>query len=131
MNCWKCGVVLYDIPRKLSFRAICETCSAWLHCCRNCTNFKPGLPNNCAVPGTKYIADREASNFCEDFQILGKVTAPAKDKREVENRLFGNISPNASALENQAVDESASGSPPSKKSAFDALFGDSEEKGKS
>jgi hypothetical protein len=79
MNCWKCGAKLEESSLgKISFRAICEKCHSWLHCCKNCVNYKPGLPNDCYIPGTEFISDREASNFCEEFKILG-VFAGIKD----------------------------------------------------
>lgn len=93
MKCWHCGKEQNDPPNgKLSFRATCEKCHSWLHCCRNCQNYKPGLPNDCKIPGTEYIADREAANFCEEFLLLGQGPAPKADAREVENRLFGDSS---------------------------------------
>lgn len=89
MKCWKCGTDLADPPsNKLSFRAICDKCSSWLHCCKNCKNYKPGAPNDCAVPGTEYIADREKSNFCEEFQLLGIAQDKKSDIDEISKRLF-------------------------------------------
>lgn len=95
MKCWKCGAEQQDTPgstpgAKLSFRETCIKCHSWLHCCKNCKNYKPGRPNDCAIPGTELIADREASNFCEDFQLLGQAPSPKKDPKEIEKRLFGN-----------------------------------------
>lgn len=90
MNCWKCGAALENPPNnKVPFRATCDACAAWLHCCKNCKNYKPGLPNDCAVPGTDYIADREACNFCEEYVLLG--TAPTKkgSAKDAARRLFG------------------------------------------
>ncbi|WP_154017857.1 hypothetical protein [Candidatus Protochlamydia phocaeensis] len=79
MYCWHCGASLSDpLYGKLSFREVCDKCGSSLHCCRNCKNYRPGLPNDCAVPGTDYIADREANNFCEDFTLLGQPPAPPK-----------------------------------------------------
>jgi len=90
MKCWHCGTTVEDPPRgKLSFRAICEECSTWLHCCRNCKNYKPGLPNDCAVPGTEPIADREACNFCDEFQVLGAGPKQTANPKDVDRRLFG------------------------------------------
>lgn len=90
MKCWKCGIDLPNPPEgKLPFRATCDKCISWLHCCKNCRNYKPGLPNDCAVPGTEYIADREASNFCEEFQLLGAPPAKTKDPKDVARKLFG------------------------------------------
>lgn len=76
--------------RKLPFRAACEECLAWLHCCKNCKNYQPGLPNDCKVPGTEYIADREAVNFCEEFELLGKAPPKKGQAEDAARRLFGN-----------------------------------------
>lgn len=85
MYCWSCGALLSDLSYgKISFRALCEKCQAGLHCCQNCKHYKPGLPNDCAVPGTEYIADRQANNFCEDFLLLGK--PPAKPNSNAKRR---------------------------------------------
>lgn len=76
MKCWKCGSLLDDKDRKLSFRAVCAHCHVSLHCCKNCKNYAPGSPNDCSVPGTEYIRDREANNFCEEFELLGQYSSP-------------------------------------------------------
>lgn len=97
MKCWKCGASQDDPPwGKLPFRATCDKCYASLHCCRNCVYYKPGLPNDCAVPGTDFIADREATNFCEDFKLLGKGPGPKSDPNAAAKRLFGDSEDNPS-----------------------------------
>lgn len=80
MYCWNCGKQL-PVPQfnKISFRATCDFCDAALHCCKNCKYYKPGLPNDCAVPGTDFIPDRTANNFCEEFSLLGKAPPPKDD----------------------------------------------------
>ena len=75
MKCWNCGATLDEPRDKLSFRAVCDACLANLHCCKNCKFYKPGLSNDCMVPGTDYIADRSKSNFCEEFSAVGKYIA--------------------------------------------------------
>jgi len=111
MLCWKCGKEQEDAPSgRLAFRAICEACSAWLHCCCNCQNYKPGLPNDCASPGTEHIADREACNFCEEFQLLGKGPIKKGDPKKAAYRLFGKE-------EKRSEDRSS-------KDRFDSLFKD-------
>lgn len=76
MKCWHCGTDLPDPPMgKLSFREACDKCNAALHCCKNCRYYKPGLPNDCVVPGTEWVANREAINFCEDFKLLDKASS--------------------------------------------------------
>lgn len=73
MKCWSCGHELSEpLGGQIGFRETCERCGAALHCCLNCKYFKRGLPNDCAVPGTEYIADWSASNLCDEFKLLGQ-----------------------------------------------------------
>ncbi|MBX7065766.1 MAG: hypothetical protein K1X28_00905 [Parachlamydiales bacterium] len=53
---------------KIGFRDTCPSCGIDLHTCTGCRYYSPGKPNDCLVPGTEYIRDREAPNFCEDFK---------------------------------------------------------------
>lgn len=87
MNCWKCGKSLLDT--KITFRASCEACLSDLHCCKNCKFYKPGQPNDCMVPGTEYIADREKSNLCEEFSPLGKFSSPPN--KDVAKKRFDDL----------------------------------------
>lgn len=90
MNCWKCGAHLPEFPwGKVPFRAACEACDADLHCCRNCVFYKPGLPNDCAVPGTEFVPDREKSNLCDEFKILGQGPKQKEDYKKRFDSLFG------------------------------------------
>lgn len=94
MKCWSCGKNLEEFAEgKIPFRATCDHCTAWLHCCKNCKNYKPGLPNDCMVPGTDYIADRTASNFCEDFSLLGKGPSPNAKKGDLKSRFDSLFNP--------------------------------------
>ena len=52
---------------KIGFRAVCIHCDADLHVCANCKYYCPGKPNDCLVPGTDYVKDRERANLCEEF----------------------------------------------------------------
>jgi hypothetical protein len=81
MHCWNCGKVLEDpLLNKLSFRATCDHCQAWLHSCLNCKYHRPHLSNQCLIPGTEPISDRSANNFCEEFLVLGKASEKKDDK---------------------------------------------------
>ena len=72
MKCWKCDFDMEDPSLgKLPFRSTCDKCGSWLHCCKNCKYYTPGLPNDCYIPGTDFVADREGCNFCEEFKLLG------------------------------------------------------------
>ncbi len=68
IECWKCLKPVSDIPIKIGFRATCPHCDSDQHVCKNCRYYSPGKPNDCLVPGTEYIRDREANNFCEDYK---------------------------------------------------------------
>jgi hypothetical protein len=74
---------------KLTFRAVCDKCGAALHCCRNCIYYQPGLPNDCRVPNTDFIADRTATNFCEEFSLKGKPPQKGADVNAIKKKLFG------------------------------------------
>lgn len=87
--CWSCGKELDDLPKRISTREICPSCHAYLHCCKNCTNYQPGLPNDCKVPGTDPIADREARNLCDEFVLLGQAPQKTADPKDMLKKLFG------------------------------------------
>lgn len=90
MKCWSCGAELDDPPLgKLPFREVCDKCGAYLHCCVNCRHYKPGLPNDCKVPGTEPISDRERFNLCEEFSLLGAAPKKGPSVDAVKKRLFG------------------------------------------
>lgn len=108
IHCWNCGTELH-LSEKISFRATCDKCHFYLHCCKNCRHYKVGQPNDCLIPGTEPISDRTASNYCEDFSLLGKAPDKRHEPKEAEKRLFG---------------ESSSEEPKSPKSKFDSLFKD-------
>lgn len=86
MICWKCKKEL-EPEMKLTFRAVCPHCDRDLHVCVNCRFYAPGKPNDCAVPGTDFIRDREAVNFCEEFRVKGNQDPPSNGKNKF-NSLF-------------------------------------------
>lgn len=50
----------------------------------------PGKPNDCLVPGTEFIADREAMNFCEEFALAPLlVQTDAEAARKKARKLLG------------------------------------------
>lgn len=76
-------------------------CDCDLHVCKNCRYYSPGKPNDCLVPGTDTIRNREQSNLCEEFKP--KTQTQEFKAQERTCRLFG--------------DE-----PEEKKKSFDDLF---------
>jgi hypothetical protein len=90
LYCWQCGTKLEDPLRgKLSFRETCDKCNVALHCCRNCKYYKPGLANDCAVPNTEFVSDRQINNFCEEFTLSGIApSSPNTPSRKKFDDLF-------------------------------------------
>lgn len=70
---------------RTAFRASCERCFADLHCCKNCKFYQIGRPNDCAIAGTDFVADRSKNNLCEEFAILG-THAPSISTDEAKKR---------------------------------------------
>ena len=92
MRCWKCGhEIVLSSGERIPFRGECEKCSLALHSCKNCRFYSVGKRNDCLLPGTLPVVDRQAANFCEEF-------APSPDRpklskgsamRDAARRLFG------------------------------------------
>jgi hypothetical protein len=88
MECWKCHREI-DVGRKIMFRAACPLCGFDLHVCKNCRFYAPGKPNDCAFPGTEYVRDREAANFCEEFAVKTPAGPGTDDPLKKAKELFG------------------------------------------
>lgn len=87
--CFKCSQATEE-SGKISFRAVCPKCGSDLHVCKTCRYYSPGKPNDCAMPGTDYVRDREASNFCEEFTPLAAPpSVQSQTAVEKAKRLFG------------------------------------------
>jgi len=89
MYCHKCKNKL-DLPsKKVGFKQTCSFCEADLHVCKNCKFYIIGKPNNCLVPNTEYVSDREKYNFCEDFLFKNTLDDEnLKSKKDVSKKLF-------------------------------------------
>jgi hypothetical protein len=70
------------------------------------------MPNDCLIPGTDYIADREAANYCDEYHLLGTVSPKSADVKKISNNLF----------REESTDSSENKEDPKQK--FKSLFGD-------
>jgi hypothetical protein len=75
MRCYRCGAPFGG--EQVGVRDVCERCAAYLHCCRNCTFYEPGLANDCREPNAEHVADKELGNFCDHFRPALAAGAPA------------------------------------------------------
>ena len=87
LNCWKCKKLISDVSIKIAFRATCISCSADLHVCKNCRYYSVGKPNDCIVPGSDPISDKEQSNLCEDFKPLSSPSS--NTEKDSARKIFG------------------------------------------
>ena len=89
MDCWKCDRQISEQPIKIGFRAVCIHCGIDLHVCKNCRYYSPGKPNDCAVPGTEFIRDREAFNFCKNSSLRSETSPqPRTTRRAGSKKIF-------------------------------------------
>ncbi|MGH7821746.1 MAG: hypothetical protein ACREQ9_18440 [Candidatus Binatia bacterium] len=89
--CYRCGTA--TALERVGVREVCETCSAYLHCCRNCDHYLPGAHNDCREPNAELVADKESGNFCDFFRFVAERKAAgggkADDARRRLDALFG------------------------------------------
>lgn len=50
------------------------------------------MPNECMIPGTEFVADREKVNYCEEFFWTPGNESKPKDPSEAARQLFGDDS---------------------------------------
>ncbi len=89
MNCWKCFRDL-DL-KKINYREQCPSCGIDLHVCLNCRFYSPGKPNDCVVPGTEWIKERERMNLCDEFAPKDRSlpSAPLDEAKKKARKLLG------------------------------------------
>ncbi len=88
--CWNCNRA-FEVHggEKIAFRATCDHCAAYLHVCVACQYYRPGKPNDCLVPGTDRVADREYFNYCEEFKPGREPDKPKLSIDDARRMLFG------------------------------------------
>ena len=88
MQCYRCGTP-FD-GQRVPVRGVCARCAAFLHCCRNCDFYAPGLANDCREPNAERVPDKEQGNFCDWFRPAAAAVADkrAGDARDRLDALF-------------------------------------------
>jgi hypothetical protein len=66
-RCFQCG---HQEPASESVEAgaLCPSCGAPAHCCRNCIHFDPGARFECRQPIQARVLSKTGSNQCEHFR---------------------------------------------------------------
>ena len=89
MTCWRC---FFPIEiKKLSFREQCPKCGVDLHVCLACRFYFPGKPNDCAVPGTDWVRERDRMNLCDEFSVKlqSEKKSPEEDAKIRAKKILG------------------------------------------
>ena len=70
--CQRCKAEVGEHDRKLKVERqdVCPKCGVSLHACVMCRHFDRNVNNQCRIPGTEWVADRERSNFCDEFEFI-------------------------------------------------------------
>lgn len=92
--CHRCGRPWVSEKKIPGVKEYCEQCSAYLHCCLNCRFYDPKVHNQCAIPTTDWVGDKEGANFCDEFvfrdaQSESQDQGEASSAREKLDTLFG------------------------------------------
>ena len=74
VTCFSCGAKK-AFEGVVSREATCESCRAYLHCCRNCRFYEPSAYNECSEPMAERVVDKEAANFCDYFEASSEQSA--------------------------------------------------------
>jgi len=95
-KCHRCGTEWDSIKRVLGVKEFCEKCSAYLHACLNCKHYNPAYHNQCGIPTTDWVGDKQGANFCDEFEFRDasagdSTSAPSEAARSALDSLFGDV----------------------------------------
>jgi hypothetical protein len=69
MRCFGCDAPIeLASGARVEFRAVCDTCGADLHVCRNCRHHDVTAYNECRESSAERVSERERANRCEYFR---------------------------------------------------------------
>jgi hypothetical protein len=85
MRCHRCAREI--AAERVGVRDVCPGCAAYLHCCRNCDLYAPGMARDCREPNAERVADKEQGNFCDWFRLPAVRTPGAGDPDDARTRL--------------------------------------------
>lgn len=121
--CFNCQHPWESSLRQPAVKETCDTCGAYLHCCKNCKFHRKGYPNECYIPDTEKIADKARANFCDEFEFRAPPgeDASAAGPRTALDELWGEEGGAPDADRQKSVKEWLTPSD-KKEKGFDDLF---------
>jgi len=82
--CYRCGASLAELSLPLSRQDECPTCSVYLHVCKMCALYDPGVPRQCREDDAEEVIEKERLNFCEWFKPGDDVFDAARAKQQTK-----------------------------------------------
>ena len=94
LHCWRCGSELSALSLPLSRMDECPACYVYLHVCRMCVHFDPGIARACCEDDAEEVKEKEQANFCDYFSpsalaFNSDIAAAESGARTQLNSLFG------------------------------------------
>ena len=94
LSCYRCGASLAELTPPISRQDECPSCTVYLHVCRMCQFFDPGVPKQCTEDDAEEVIEKERLNFCEWYKPSPDVFDPRQSEEENRARdqlasLFG------------------------------------------
>lgn len=109
-QCHCCGYEWVSTLKQPAVKEICEGCNAYLHSCFNCRFRKRHVHNECEIPNSDWVADREGCNFCDWFEFKDSTGDNGADPKQAAARdsfdaLFGDGGDDITDVGADAFDE--------------------------
>lgn len=107
--CYRCGASLAYLSLPLSRQDECRECQNYLHVCRMCVHYDPGVPKQCREDDAEEVVEKERLNFCDWF-IASEAAFDSGRKAEEEqaraalDALFEGSGDNAAGTDERASD---------------------------
>ncbi len=94
ISCYRCGESLAALSLPLSRQDECPGCGNYLHVCKMCVYFDPGVPRQCREDGAEEVREKDRLNFCDWFKpsetaFDEKRKSEQDEAREAAEALFG------------------------------------------
>ena len=89
LSCYRCGASLEELTPPISRQDECPSCTVYLHVCRMCQFFDPGVPKQCTEDDAEEVFEKERVNFCEWYKPSPVAFDPrqAQEENRARNQL--------------------------------------------
>ena len=75
--CYRCGGALAELSLPLTRQDECPHCRVYLHVCKMCRHYDPGVPRQCREDDADDVIEKDRLNFCDYFDPHDAAFDPA------------------------------------------------------